>query len=681
MAEFKIDGRMTVRTLKESFKNEFEGTLRVYNGREKADDNVTLATIRKVDDVKSGDYVCRASRTVGKFEEEMMEVFGIKVQVASPDDWVLALDGITLANLKNIKPKATKADMEELVAYKRKVKPEGDMVAETGTTVTDSSESKIKLDYIHTSRPVFDFHFKKIDWELNEENLEKHRDSENNESEYIDFFGAVMVRATDDFGDFNTKLYADGDIVDMLYNAMEDKNEYLEEGWQTVDVYYTTVCECYGAGKSYEHGQDFGYVLSSLLGCDDNDYSFDMDCEVICRAVWEDATQTWITNDWGEWDDDINLDFDALVEYKKDPEASAGKIEVKMPKMQCLNTNNKPLFEFEATSVEGEAGNGFIEIELAGKYGFINEKGEKVTPCKYGHAGRFSSNGLANVEIDGKYGFINEKGEEVIPCRYDNASSFYNGCFAWVKIDGKYGFINEKGEVVIPCQYVSVDTFSSNGLAKVKTDGKWGFINEKGEVVIPCCYDFAYRFSSNGLVKVIIDGKYGFINEKGEEVIPCQYNVDKNDYDEGFSSNGLAKVKTDGKCGFINEKGEEVIPCRFDKADSFLSNGLAVVKINGKYGLINEKGEQVTPCQYDIINNFYEGLSIVKIDDMRGFINEKGEEVIPCRYDDADNFGGGFSRVKIDDKYGVINNKGEVVIPIEYSELTLDNSGLIFVKK
>ena len=49
----------------------------------------------------------------------MLEDFGIKVQVASPDDWVLALDGITLANLKNIKKNATKADMEELVAYKR----------------------------------------------------------------------------------------------------------------------------------------------------------------------------------------------------------------------------------------------------------------------------------------------------------------------------------------------------------------------------------------------------------------------------------------------------------------------------------------------------------------------------------------------------------------------------------
>lgn len=122
MADFKIDGRMTVRQLKENFKKEFEGTLRVYDGREKADDNATLAAIRQNDDVKKGEYACRASRTVGKFEQEMLEVFGIKVQVASPDDWVLALDGITLANLKNIKKNATKADMEELVAYKRKKK-------------------------------------------------------------------------------------------------------------------------------------------------------------------------------------------------------------------------------------------------------------------------------------------------------------------------------------------------------------------------------------------------------------------------------------------------------------------------------------------------------------------------------------------------------------------------------
>ena len=119
MTEFKIDGRMTVRKLKENFKNEFKGTLRVYDGRELADDKATLASIRK-GDAKGGEFVCRASRTVGKFEEEMKQNFGIRVQVASPDDYILALDGITLANLKNIKEKATKDDMEKLVAYKRK---------------------------------------------------------------------------------------------------------------------------------------------------------------------------------------------------------------------------------------------------------------------------------------------------------------------------------------------------------------------------------------------------------------------------------------------------------------------------------------------------------------------------------------------------------------------------------
>lgn len=35
-AELKVSGRMTVKRLKENFKNAFEGTLRVYDGRAKA---------------------------------------------------------------------------------------------------------------------------------------------------------------------------------------------------------------------------------------------------------------------------------------------------------------------------------------------------------------------------------------------------------------------------------------------------------------------------------------------------------------------------------------------------------------------------------------------------------------------------------------------------------------------
>ncbi len=49
MADFTITGRMKVKTLKADFKENFGSTLRVYNGQKFADDDATLASIRKND--------------------------------------------------------------------------------------------------------------------------------------------------------------------------------------------------------------------------------------------------------------------------------------------------------------------------------------------------------------------------------------------------------------------------------------------------------------------------------------------------------------------------------------------------------------------------------------------------------------------------------------------------------
>lgn len=138
-ADLKVSGRMTVKRLKENFKNEFGGTLRVYDGREKADDNATLASIRRNEDAKGGELVCNRHLTVGSFERRMRDIFGIKVQVATPDDWTLALDGITLSKLKDIPEKTSKADMEQFVAYKRKAKNVESVEADS-TGVNDNIE-------------------------------------------------------------------------------------------------------------------------------------------------------------------------------------------------------------------------------------------------------------------------------------------------------------------------------------------------------------------------------------------------------------------------------------------------------------------------------------------------------------------------------------------------------------
>lgn len=99
MAELKVNGRTTVRKLKEDFKKAFGSSLRVYmsptcKGR-MADDAATLASIR-AEGAKGGELTVGGNKTVGKFETEFAEAWGIGVQVANADDSALADNSVTL---------------------------------------------------------------------------------------------------------------------------------------------------------------------------------------------------------------------------------------------------------------------------------------------------------------------------------------------------------------------------------------------------------------------------------------------------------------------------------------------------------------------------------------------------------------------------------------------------------
>ena len=116
MATFPLTKSTTVATLKELFNAEFGAKLRVYSGRSQAEDNATLGELGLTNE---GEFACRASLTVGSFIERMQSGYGLKVKVYTQDDWVAALDGLTLAAAGQVKKQAVKADMEELIAYKR----------------------------------------------------------------------------------------------------------------------------------------------------------------------------------------------------------------------------------------------------------------------------------------------------------------------------------------------------------------------------------------------------------------------------------------------------------------------------------------------------------------------------------------------------------------------------------
>ena len=99
MADFKLDGRMKVKTLKETFKKTFGASLRVYKSESCkgafADDDSTLASIR-AEGKKGGELVVGGNLRVGNFEKKIAELYGIGVQVSDKDDKKLADNDITL---------------------------------------------------------------------------------------------------------------------------------------------------------------------------------------------------------------------------------------------------------------------------------------------------------------------------------------------------------------------------------------------------------------------------------------------------------------------------------------------------------------------------------------------------------------------------------------------------------
>lgn len=99
MADFKITGNMKVKSLKEDFKAEFGGTLRIYDGRSHADDSATVGSVAKKTISKGSEVSANGNLLVKSFEKRIKDTYGIRVEVANADDTKLASDGARLGSL------------------------------------------------------------------------------------------------------------------------------------------------------------------------------------------------------------------------------------------------------------------------------------------------------------------------------------------------------------------------------------------------------------------------------------------------------------------------------------------------------------------------------------------------------------------------------------------------------
>jgi len=93
MAELRVSQSMRVKTLQNEFKHRFGATLRVYKGQHFADKETRLGDLSEA---ASGTFICKRGLIVEDFEKAFFEKFGVKVQVATPDNSALSKNDATL---------------------------------------------------------------------------------------------------------------------------------------------------------------------------------------------------------------------------------------------------------------------------------------------------------------------------------------------------------------------------------------------------------------------------------------------------------------------------------------------------------------------------------------------------------------------------------------------------------
>lgn len=335
--------------------------------------------------------------------------------------------------------------------------------------------------------------------------------------------------------------------------------------------------------------------------------------------------------------------------------------------------------------------NQLFPMQLNGRTGFINIKGEVVIAPQFDYARRFH-NGLALVQINGqnvsenkrftdyrggKYGYIDKTGKFVIEAKFNGAQDFSEGLAA-VEMPARngeriYGFIDTTGRMVINPRFQEAGDFNE-GTASVTIGDRCGIIDRTGKFIVPPKYDFAWSFV-DGVGMAFKNGGNKELGSSSPD--PPEYKApnpgiilfDKKGrvigkfkfYPFDSYAEGLITIQVNRRLGFLDKTGNLVIKPQFERADNF-SEGLAPVRINEKWGYIDKTGRIVIEPKYDWARKFSEGLGRVTIDGKQGFIDKTGNMIIKPEHQDVYDFADGLAVVwERGNERGYIDKTGKFV--------------------
>ena len=183
-------------------------------------------------------------------------------------------------------------------------------------------------------------------------------------------------------------------------------------------------------------------------------------------------------------------------------------------KWGLLNSKGQELaFGFDRIKCDRRYTSDLMSFKLDDHWGFIDTDGRTFF-FGFDDVSNFYK-GYAGVKQGGKWGFINEKGEIVIPCRFAKVDCFSEGLAA-VAFKTKWGYIDKYNHTIIPFRYKEAFPFYQ-GIAKVydsDRDGEYEYtISKTGRTIeqkfIPSKSDFDYEDAHRESWYAMTDGAYG----------------------------------------------------------------------------------------------------------------------------------------------------------------------------
>ena len=163
-----------------------------------------------------------------------------------------------------------------------------------------------------------------------------------------------------------------------------------------------------------------------------------------------------------------------------------------------------------------------------GLWGFVNDKGETVIPCKYMAATMFSDSHAIVAEIKNDktvLQIIDKKGAETARVKSSvrlikSSQEFHKGRIPAVNVDNQFGFLTIDGTFE-KCSHkvTGITNVTNDGFIFQKGDGKYGAMDYNGEILVQPRYDELSFIpgSKNYLAK--INNSYSELNDQGEKII------------------------------------------------------------------------------------------------------------------------------------------------------------------